>query len=139
MKKHTDELRQEYDLSKLKGCVRGKYAERYRQGVTKVILLGRYELEVFWSEEDGGYIATCPDIPGLSAFGETEEAALQEGESVLRLFFEEWEKGEGRCFCHDLEVNEDTRRVFEETDRGEHLNPCKDVDELLTSLKIGNR
>lgn len=33
-----DELRPEYDLSKLKGKVRGKYVERYKQG-TNVILL----------------------------------------------------------------------------------------------------
>jgi hypothetical protein len=33
-----DELRSEYDLTKLKNRVRGKYAERYKQG-TNVILL----------------------------------------------------------------------------------------------------
>ena len=33
-----DELRPEYDLSKLKGRVRGKYVERYKQG-TNVVLL----------------------------------------------------------------------------------------------------
>jgi len=33
-----DELRPEYDLTKLKNRVRGKYAERYKQG-TNVVLL----------------------------------------------------------------------------------------------------
>ena len=33
-----DEMRPEYDLTKLKGKVRGKYTERYKQG-TNVILL----------------------------------------------------------------------------------------------------
>jgi hypothetical protein len=33
-----DELRPEYNLSKLKGKVRGKYVERYKQG-TNVVLL----------------------------------------------------------------------------------------------------
>jgi hypothetical protein len=33
-----DELRSEYDLSHLKGRVRGKYVERYRAG-TKLVLL----------------------------------------------------------------------------------------------------
>ncbi len=47
-----------------------------------------YGFDVFWSEEDGGYIATCPDFPGLSAFGETEEEALSEGKAALRLFLE---------------------------------------------------
>ncbi len=36
--KEEDELRPEYDLSKLKGKVRGKYAERYRAGTNLVLL-----------------------------------------------------------------------------------------------------
>jgi hypothetical protein len=44
MKKKTekrerpDELRQKYDLSKLKGGVRGKYIARYRAGTNLVLL-----------------------------------------------------------------------------------------------------
>ncbi len=33
-----DELRPEYDLSQLQGGVRGKYAQRYRQGTNLVLL-----------------------------------------------------------------------------------------------------
>jgi hypothetical protein len=33
-----DELRAEYDFSELKGRVRGKYAERYREGTNLVLL-----------------------------------------------------------------------------------------------------
>ncbi len=33
-----EELRQEYDLSKLKGGVRGKYVSRYRAGTNLVLL-----------------------------------------------------------------------------------------------------
>lgn len=33
-----DELRPEYDLSQLKGRVRGKYVERYRGGTNLVLL-----------------------------------------------------------------------------------------------------
>lgn len=33
-----DDLRPEYDLSKLKGGVRGKYAERYKAGTNLVLL-----------------------------------------------------------------------------------------------------
>jgi hypothetical protein len=33
-----DELRPEYDLSQLKGRIRGKYAERYRAGTNLVLL-----------------------------------------------------------------------------------------------------
>ncbi len=33
-----DELRPEYDLAQLQGGVKGKYAERYRQGTNLVLL-----------------------------------------------------------------------------------------------------
>jgi hypothetical protein len=46
MKKQVDELRPEYDLTQLKGCVRGKYAARARQG-TNIILLAPDVAEVF--------------------------------------------------------------------------------------------
>ena len=34
----ADELRPEYDLSKLKGGVRGKYAKRFQKGTNLVLL-----------------------------------------------------------------------------------------------------
>lgn len=33
-----DEMRPEYDLSKLKGKVRGKYVDRYREGTNLILL-----------------------------------------------------------------------------------------------------
>ena len=48
----------------------------------------KYGFDIFWSEEDQGYIATCPDFQGLSAFGDTEEEALQEAKTALKLFVE---------------------------------------------------
>jgi predicted RNase H-like HicB family nuclease len=40
-----------------------------------------YHINVFYSEDDEGYIADIPDLQSCSAFGETPEEALQE---VLR-------------------------------------------------------
>ena len=37
-----------------------------------------YHINIFYSEEDEGYIADIPDLPGCSAFGETPFEALQE-------------------------------------------------------------
>ena len=37
-----------------------------------------YHINIFFSEEDEGYIADIPDLPGCSAFGETPFEALQE-------------------------------------------------------------
>ncbi|MEN8254604.1 MAG: type II toxin-antitoxin system HicB family antitoxin [Verrucomicrobiota bacterium] len=39
-----------------------------------------YHVNVFYSEEDGGYIADIPDLESCSAFGETPEQALHEVE-----------------------------------------------------------
>jgi len=38
----------------------------------------KYIIEIFYSEEDEGYVAVVPELPGCSAFGETEEDALHE-------------------------------------------------------------
>lgn len=37
-----------------------------------------YHVNVFYSEEDEGYIADIPDLKHCSAFGETSEKALRE-------------------------------------------------------------
>ena len=37
-----------------------------------------YHINIFFSEEDGGYIADIPDLAHCAAFGETPELALGE-------------------------------------------------------------
>ena len=37
-----------------------------------------YHINIFFSEEDGGYIADIPDLDSCSAFGATDEEALLE-------------------------------------------------------------
>ena len=39
-----------------------------------------YHINIFYSEEDGGYIADIPDLEACSAFGETADKALAEVE-----------------------------------------------------------
>jgi antitoxin HicB len=43
----------------------------------------RYGYSVFWSDDDGGYIAISPEFPRLSAFGDTAESALAEMRGLL--------------------------------------------------------
>jgi predicted RNase H-like HicB family nuclease len=43
-----------------------------------VTALPKYPEQVFWSDEDEGFIAIAPDLPGCSAFGDTEAEALRE-------------------------------------------------------------
>src|SRR6185369_11440534 len=54
--------------------------------------MSKYGFNLRWSAEDEGFIATCPDFPGLSAFGETPEQALEEAKVALELFIESMEK-----------------------------------------------
>ena len=41
-----------------------------------------YHINIFYSEEDGGYIADIPDLDSCSAFGDTREQALAEVEEA---------------------------------------------------------
>ena len=48
----------------------------------------RYPIQVFWSEEDGGFIATVPDLPGCSGFGATRLEAVQEVQDAIEAWIE---------------------------------------------------
>lgn len=47
-----------------------------------------YHVNVFYSEEDGGYIADIPDLDACCAFGETPEKALHEVEMAKDAWLE---------------------------------------------------
>ena len=40
--------------------------------------MNRYAVVVFWSEEDGTWVADVPDLKSCSAFGSSREEALAE-------------------------------------------------------------
>jgi predicted RNase H-like HicB family nuclease len=47
-----------------------------------------YLRTVFYSQEDGGYIAEAPDLEYCSAFAETAEEALAELENVMKAWLQ---------------------------------------------------
>lgn len=47
-----------------------------------------YHINIFFSEEDGGYIADIPDLDSCSAFGRTPEEALAEVERAKAAWIE---------------------------------------------------
>ncbi|OGI47935.1 MAG: hypothetical protein A2637_05070 [Candidatus Muproteobacteria bacterium RIFCSPHIGHO2_01_FULL_65_16] len=47
-----------------------------------------YHINIFYSEEDGGYIADIPDLDSCSAFGATPEEALREVERAKAAWIE---------------------------------------------------
>lgn len=48
----------------------------------------RYPAQVFWSDEDSGFIAVASDLPGCSAFGETQQEALVELQDAIAAWIE---------------------------------------------------
>ena len=50
--------------------------ERYNLTLERVV--NHYHINIFYSEEDEGYIADIPDLEACSAFGRTPEEALAE-------------------------------------------------------------
>jgi predicted RNase H-like HicB family nuclease len=44
--------------------------------------VSHYHINIFWSDEDGGYVADIPDLEACSAFGATAEEALAEVEKA---------------------------------------------------------
>ena len=56
--------------------------------------MDKYSINIMWTDEDEGYIATIPEFPGLSAFGESPEEAIGEAKIALAGFIEvyKWHK-----------------------------------------------
>lgn len=50
--------------------------------------MSKYEIIIFWSEEDGTYLAEVPELPGCMADGETPVKALQNVEVVISEWIE---------------------------------------------------
>jgi predicted RNase H-like HicB family nuclease len=47
----------------------------------------KYEIIIFWSDEDDAYVADVPELPGCTAHGETREDALKNTEIAAQLWF----------------------------------------------------
>ena len=48
----------------------------------------KYEIIIYWSNEDGAYVAEAPELPGCSAHGDTQEAALKHINEAVALWLE---------------------------------------------------
>ena len=47
-----------------------------------------YEIILYWSEEDGVFIADVPELPGCMAHGDTQEAALANAKEAMQLWID---------------------------------------------------
>ena len=48
----------------------------------------KYEMVVFWSDEDGAYVVEVPELPGCMADGNTYEEAIDNTLLVIREWME---------------------------------------------------
>lgn len=48
----------------------------------------RYELIVFWSDEDARFVVEVPELPGCMADGETYEQAVQNAQVIIAEWIE---------------------------------------------------
>ena len=48
----------------------------------------KYEVIVYWSEDDGAYIAELPELPGCMADGSTYEEAIRNAQVVIAEWIE---------------------------------------------------
>lgn len=48
----------------------------------------RYEVILYWSEEDGTFVAEVPELPGCAADGQTQREALENVGVVVREWIE---------------------------------------------------
>ena len=48
----------------------------------------QYRINIFWSDEDGMYVAAVPELPGCSALGDTYDEALREVQVAMSLWID---------------------------------------------------
>lgn len=58
-----------------------------------------YHVNIFYSEEDGGYIADTPDLAACSAFGKTPAEALNQAEIAKKAWLDA-ARAEGKLIPH---------------------------------------
>jgi predicted RNase H-like HicB family nuclease len=106
-----------------------------------------YHINIFYSEEDWGYIADIPDLELCSAFGETPEQALTEVEQAKKAWLRAARKtGEKSGYCLQYLLEESMQVIDPRKQAYEGLNLLKKAilalleqnDEGLTNAEIAN-
>ena len=48
--------------------------------------MDKYEIIIFWNEEDHAFVAEVPELPGCMAHGDTRESALANTRAAIALW-----------------------------------------------------
>jgi predicted RNase H-like HicB family nuclease len=50
--------------------------------------MSKYEVIIYWSDEDRAFVAEVPELAGCAAHGSTQEAALANAQDAIRLWID---------------------------------------------------
>jgi len=50
--------------------------------------MNKYEVIIYWSQEDGAFVAEVPELPGCMAHGSTYETALASVQEAISLWID---------------------------------------------------
>ena len=50
--------------------------------------MNKYEVIIYWSDEDEAIVAEVPELPGCAAHGATQEVALASAQEAIRLWID---------------------------------------------------
>ncbi len=48
--------------------------------------MDKYEIIIYWSNEDSAFVAELPELPGCMAHGDTQESALANAKQAAELW-----------------------------------------------------
>ena len=51
-------------------------------------MASKYEIIIYWSDDDNAYIAEVPELPGCMADGKTYQKALSNAEQIINEWIE---------------------------------------------------
>ena len=51
-------------------------------------MMHKYELIIYWSEDDQAFVAEVPELPGCAAHGDTPDAALASCQEAIHLWLD---------------------------------------------------
>ena len=50
--------------------------------------MNKYEVIIYWSEDDQAFVAEVPELPGCCAHGATQESALASAQEAMALWLD---------------------------------------------------
>jgi hypothetical protein len=58
----------------------------YFEGTAWFQTMTKYEIFIYWSEEDEAFVAEVPELPGCAAHGPTQDRALRNAQDAIGLW-----------------------------------------------------